>query len=322
MEKYIFILIFMPMFLLFYQVFKHLLVNRNSIHRIKNYINTDDLNSSERKKDNRNELKYSFYQISKRMWRFKLFDGYRERVRVNLLRANILLKPEEFITISLIIMIGIGIAVFLTFESIGVAVIGLIIGFFIPEKIIKTKIKKRLKCLNEQLSDALSLISSSLKVGYSFFQAIETVANEMNGPIAEEFKVLQKEINLGTPTEAALENMLKRVTSDDLDLVITAVLIQRQIGGNLSEILDNITATIRERVRIKGEVKTLTAQGRLSGIIISLLPPSLCGTLFLINREFMEVLFKSSLGIAIIVFSLIMELMGIFFINKIVKIEV
>ena len=184
------------------------------------------------------------------------------------------------------------------------------------------KIKKRIKGLNEQLGDAIVMISNSLKTGYSFFQAIDMVAGEMTGPISEEFSILQKEINLGLSTDKALENLSARVSSDDLELVITAVLIQRQVGGNLAEVLDNISATIRDRVRIKGEIKTVTAQGRMSGWVISLLPAGLCLLIYVINPQYMAVLFTRPLGIMMLVISVFMELLGIFFISRIVKIEI
>jgi tight adherence protein B len=212
--------------------------------------------------------------------------------------------------------------VFALTKSILFTVIASIIAWLFPTFILRARIKKRVKSLNEQLSDAIVLISNSLKAGYSFFQAVDIVAKEMTGPIAEEFALLQKEVNLGLTTEKALENLVARVKSDDLELVVIAVLIQRQVGGNLSEILDNISSTIRERVKIKGEVKTVTAQGRASGFIISLLPVGLGLILFVINPEHISTLFTDPIGIAILVFSVMMELIGIYFISKIVKIEI
>ena len=147
------------------------------------------------------------------------------------------------------------------------------------------------------------------------------VAEEMNGPIAEEFAVFKKEVNLGQNTEKAFENMIARVSSEDLELVITAVLIQRQVGGNLSEVLDNITETIRDRVRIKGELKTITAQGKISGIVISLLPVILCFVIYLINPTQMSMLFTRPLGQAMIAVAVVMELTGIILIRKVVRIE-
>ena len=203
--------------------------------------------------------------------------------------------------------------------------LALIIGcaaWYAPMLILKSKVKKRIKLLNEQLGDAIGLVSNSLKAGYSFFQAVDMVAKEMTGPIAEEFQVLQKEINLGLPTEKALENLAARIPSDDLGLLVTAVLIQRQTGGNLAEVLDNISTTIRDRVRIKGEIRTVTAQGRISGWVISLLPVGLCFLIYLINPQHISVLFTRTLGILLLAVSALMELTGIFIIRRIIKIEI
>jgi len=225
-------------------------------------------------------------------------------------------------TICLILFAILSLLVFLISSSVMLSIITGFIGMFIPKYILGVKIKKRVKYLNDQLSDAITLISNSLKAGYSFFQSVDIVTKEMTGPISEEFLLLQKEINLGLPTKEALENLIGRVGSDDLELVVTAVIIQRQTGGNLSEVLDNISSTIRDRVKIKAEVRTITAQGRMSGLIISILPIVLGFIIYLINPEHISILFKSPLGLGILGFSVIMELIGIYAINKIVKVEV
>jgi len=144
----------------------------------------------------------------------------------------------------------------------------------------------------------------------------------MEGPLAMEFAKTLREINFGTTTEQALQNMVFRVESDDLDLMITSVLIQRQIGGNLAEILDNISNTLRERIRIKGEIKTLTAQGRISGIIIGLLPPILIGVLLLLNPNYIGVLLEKKIGILLLSVGALSEVIGVMIIRKIVNIEV
>jgi tight adherence protein B len=149
-------------------------------------------------------------------------------------------KHEEFITVCLILFFVMGLLFFVVTNSLLYSAAMAIVGWLAPTFFVRSRIKKRIKSLNEQLSDAIVLISNSLKAGYSFFQAVDIVSKEMSGPIAEEFSLLQKEVNLGLTTEKALENLVSRVKSDDLELVVIAVLIQRQVGGNLSEILDNI----------------------------------------------------------------------------------
>ena len=164
---------------------------------------------------------------------------------------------------------------------------------------------------------------NGLRSGYSVLQAMEAVSREMPSPIASEFGRVVQEVQIGLPLEQALGNMLRRIKSDDLDLVITAISVQREVGGNLAEILDVISFTIRERVRIKGEVRTLTAQGRYSGYVISLLPIGLALVLFCVNKPYVERLFTSGFcGWAMVVCGLLMIGTGFIAIQKIVTIEV
>ena len=202
------------------------------------------------------------------------------------------------------------------------AFVGAIIGVVLPWLIIGIKTEKRMKLFNRQLGDALILTANSLRTGYSFMQAMDMVAKEMKPPISGEFARTVKEISLGTTTEDALGNMAKRIDSADLDLVITAVLIQRQVGGNLAEVLDNIARTIRERVRIRGEIKTLTAQGRASGLVIGLLPIVMGGIIYLLNPEYIRTLFVVPLGRMLLAGAAVSQVIGILLIRRIVDIEV
>ena len=179
-----------------------------------------------------------------------------------------------------------------------------------------------MRAFNSQLGDALILIANSLRTGYSFMQALDMVAQEMRPPISTEFGRAVKEMNLGVPVENALGNLAKRIDSEDLDLVLTSVLIQRQVGGNLSEVLDNIARTIRERVRIRGEIRTMTAQGRISGIIISLLPIALGLVIYTMNPGYVRVLFVHPIGQLMLGVAVVGQIIGVFVIRRIVDIEV
>lgn len=204
-------------------------------------------------------------------------------------------------------------------------VLSILLGLFssfIPTIIQRQQQNKKAKLFNSQLPDTLTLASNSLKAGYSFLQAMDVVAREMPPPISEEFARALKEANLGVPIEDALMQITKRVESKDLELVITAVVIQRQVGGNLASILDNITETIRERVRIKGEIKTLTAQGKISGMVIGGMPFCLGFYLAATNPKYIGVLFTHPLGPLILLMAFCSQLIGTFFIYKIVNIEV
>lgn len=326
MLKLILFFSFITIAMLLFPVVKYLVGKQKAIFRLKRYISADEIRE-EKKKIIRKDYRTGFYIISKTIGNARMLDGYKKTIQMQLTRAHILLKSEEYITVCLILFSIFALLVFVITRSMPLsssllfAIAAGIAGWLAPNFVIKNRIKKRIKYLNEQLCDAISLISNSLKAGYSFFQSIDIVAKEMSGPIAEEFSLLQKEINLGLSTEKALENLVGRISSDDLELVVTAVLIQRQVGGNLSEVLDNISSTIRERIKLKGEVKTVTANGRMSGLIISLLPPILGFILYLINPGHISLLFTNPIGIAIVVFSVLMELIGIYFIGKIVKVE-
>lgn len=326
MLRIIFIFSFLTSISILYQIIKFLSGKQKSISRLKKYTSMEVIRE-EKKINNNKEIKIGFGFISKGIGNVSILNRYKKKIQIQLARAHILLKPEEFITTSVVVTCLVGTLAFVIVRNMPLtsalffAVSASIFGWFIPTLILKSKTKKRLKYLNEQLCDAITLISNSLKAGYSFFQSVEIVSKEMTGPISEEFSQMQKEINLGLTTEKALENLVARVLSDDLELVVTAVLIQRQVGGNLSEVLDNITSTIRERLKIKRDVKTLTAQGRMSATVIAVLPPALGVILFLINPEQMGLLFKNPLGIAILGFSAFMEFIGIVFIKKAIKVE-
>lgn len=317
------LLAFISILLLSYQLARPVFAKGDSMSRLAKYINTDvprNIKKSDKRKDARNTLEI----VSRGIGNAKFLDGYKKKIQLKLTRAHLLLKAEEFISLNLILFV-VGAAIVLLLRGGAawpLAVIFGAIGWFIPSMVLNQKIKKRVRTLNDQLGDAITLISNSLKAGYSFFQAVDMVAREMTGPIAEEFSLLQKEINLGVTSEKALENLASRVSSDDLGLVVTAVTIQRQVGGNLAEVLDNISTTIRDRVRIKAEIKTVTAQGRMSGWVISLLPVGLGMLIYLINPSHMSLLFTRPLGLLILAVSVFMELIGIFFISRIVKIEV
>lgn len=202
------------------------------------------------------------------------------------------------------------------------AIAGAFLFFWSPFLVIRARTKRRMKALNNQLGDALILISNSLRTGYSFLQSFDLVAREMQPPISVEFSRTMKEMNLGMTTEDALENMARRIDSNDLDLVITAVLIQRQVGGNLAELLDNLAHTIRERVRIRGHIQTLTAQGRISGVIITLLPVGIGLVIYFLNPDYISLLFNHSIGSTLLVGAVVSQIIGILLVRRIVNIEV
>ena len=250
-------------------------------------------------------------------------------------RADLKLKPSEFLLIWAACVIGVPIIMFMlsvVFPTLGnplVLLVGALVGFFIPRFWLNRRKSGRLGSFNKQLPDTITLIANALRAGSSFLQAIELVVRESRPPISTEFGRVIREVNLGLPFDQALENMVRRVRSDDLELMATAISIQHQVGGNLAEILDSIAFTIRERVRIKGEIRTLTAQQRLSGYVVGFLPIGLAGFLFIAAPGFMSPMFTKPPevlglpgGVVILIFGGIMMFIGFMIIRRIVDIEV
>ncbi|KJS88563.1 MAG: hypothetical protein JM58_00755 [Peptococcaceae bacterium BICA1-8] len=253
----------------------------------------------------------------------KVFEArsYTKKIEAELLKADIPMRGSEFIVFNIINIAFIGFITFII-GGFGPALVFSSLGFILPNFFVKRKKKQRFEKLGLQIGDCLTVMSNSLRAGFSFQQAMELVSKEMTGPLAAEFGKTLREINFGTPTEQALSNMAERIECDDLDLLITAVLIQRQIGGNLAEILDNISTTLRERIRIKGEIKTLTAQGRISGMVVGLMPPALFAILLIISPDYIMELLQNKTGIMLLAGGLVSEVIGFLVIKKIVNIEV
>jgi tight adherence protein B len=220
-----------------------------------------------------------------------------DRVARELARADLKFKVAEYYALIFLSTTVVAVLGYLIQPSWISAIIGAIIGFFIPRFYVKQKQNQRLNRFNYQLSDMLNLMVNGLRAGYSTMQAMEAVSRELPAPISDEFRRLVQEMQIGIPMEKALDNMLRRIPSDDLDFVITAINVQREVGGNLSEILDTISFTIRERVRIKGEIRVLTASVRTSGTILSLIPVGLSLALWFISPEYIGSFFSDSEGL-------------------------
>ena len=210
----------------------------------------------------------------------------------------------------------------LTAAVLGGPFIGGIAGFAVPWVYLSMKINRRQKLFTDQLQDTLSMVANALRVGFSFMQAMDLISREMPDPMGEEFKRVAQDIRVGSTQEAALERMSKRVNSDDFNLVVTAVLIQHQVGGNLSTILDTISTTINDRIKMKREAKTLTAQGRMSGWVLAALPIGITAVLFMINPTYFDPLLRSPMAPLIIGGTIGWMCIGILVINRIVDIDV
>ncbi|HET9052463.1 MAG TPA: type II secretion system F family protein [Candidatus Dormibacteraeota bacterium] len=244
------------------------------------------------------------------------------RLAEDLAKADIKLKASEWVLGVVGASVVIGGLVALRFSNVLLVFVGPIVAYFGSGFVLRFMQARRLRAFDKQLGDTIILLSNALKAGYSFAQAIATVSKTAGPPIGEEFARATREMALGISVDDALNHMVKRNESEDFDLMVTAVQIHRVVGGNLAEILDTIAYTIRERVRIKGEIRTLTAQARASGWIITVLPVALAGLLMVISPDYFSPMFHQTLGVVMIVIGAFMELIGFALIQKIVKIEV
>lgn len=242
-------------------------------------------------------------------------------VEEELLKADLPLRGEEYIALTLVFFAGGGLFGYLL-NGQGAGMVFGAIGLICPVIFLQRKKRLRLDKMNRQIGDCLTVMINSLKAGFSFQQTMDQVSKEMSGPLGMEFARTTREISLGMTAEEALKNMGRRLESDDIDLMITAILIQRQSGGNLAEILENIAHTLRERVRIKGEIKTLTAQGRISGWIVGLLPLGLFAIMLVISPGYMEFFFETRTGLFLLVGGVASQLFGVMIIKKIVDIDI
>lgn len=246
---------------------------------------------------------------------------WRQKTERELARAGLSLHAAEYLALRIILIIIFAPVVFSLSGSMLMAVLAAFAAALLPPFFVKSAQHKRVVQFNNQLGDALTVMANSLRAGFSFMQAADTVSKEMPAPLALEFSRLLREIKLGVTMEDALQNMLERVNSRDLELLITAVKIQRQVGGNLAEILDNIGETIRERIRLKNELKTLTAQGRISGLIIGLLPVLIVAVVSLINPGYMLTLITNPLGPLLLLWAAGSEIIGLILIRRIVSLD-
>nr|WP_083778688.1 type II secretion system F family protein [Oscillochloris trichoides] len=249
----------------------------------------------------------------------------------DLARADLKLTVAEFMGVKLIaavvgLLVGMYVGRANQAAMFGAGLVGAVIFSFAPNIYLNMRAKKRIKSFNDQLGDTITMMANALRGGFSFLQTLDMVARDAPAPMSGEFRRVVQEVGLGRTTEEALQSLLRRMPSEDLDLLITAVNIQMEVGGNLAQILDTIGHTIRERVRIKGEIQTLTAQGRISGWVITGLPIGLAIFITMINPEYMMPIFSFGMPpkhwCCLPVTSLAMIAIGYFAIMKIMDIEV
>jgi tight adherence protein B len=283
----------------------------------QSFLDIEDEEAGKDKEDNRRALEAIDKAIARR--------PFAQKWRIQLSRADLKLTVAEYAALHLIApVVFFAAGYFLLFR--GDLVMSIVVGFggfFAPRIYVSRATSKRLLRFENQLPDTLGLWVNALRSGFSVLQAMEAISRDAPEPTATEFKRVVQEVQLGIDVEDALEHLLSRVESEDLDLVVTAVNIQREVGGNLAEILETISHTIRERIKLKGEIRVLTAQGRITGYLISGLPIVVALFLSVIQPGFMNPMFENRLcGWPMLGIGLALIGMGMAAIQKIVNIEI
>ena len=266
---------------------------------------------------------------------FARFTGqsYMDTLEKELTQCDIPLKPGEFLAARCGAVVGTFFIVLLVWRNFYIALAAAGVMTFVHIPFLALKRSMRVDKFVLQLAEFLILITNSLRSGQTFLQGVDIASKDSPNPIGMEFRLLLKETNLGMPVETAFNNMLLRVPSEDLKIVMSAFSIQRNVGGNLADIMDQVASMIRQRIAIQGQIKVLTTQGKLSGAIVGLLPFGLATAISLINYDYMCKLwtprsepdldpFSRYLGPILLGIGVFMELLGCFVIYKICDIEV
>ncbi len=248
--------------------------------------------------------------------------GVGANMATQLARADLKITVGEFMAATVILVVGAGGVVYFLKRDILITAVVCLVAFFAPRIYVNMARGRRLKAFINQLGDTIQLMVNGIRAGYSILQAMEAVSHEMGPPIADEFGRVVQEVQLGLTLELAMNNMLRRVPSDDLDMMVTAINVQREVGGNLAEVLDSIAYTIRERVRIKGELQAMTGQSRMSGYMVGLIPVFLVVFLYLINPGYMGQMIEHQCGYAMLACAAIGVAAGFAVMSKVMQIDV
>ena len=254
------------------------------------------------------------------------FQAYEEKYVAGATRTldamYLTMTPQQIIYLSLLCMLAVAIVVGVTTANLALALILGFVAFLVPEITIRILKWRRDRKFNEQLVDSLVAMGNALRAGHSLPAALETIAREAEKPMSQEMRLVVQEVRLGVSLDDALRNLHSRMPSEDLDILITSILISREVGGNLADLFDNIADTIRERHRIEGKINSLTAQGKLQGTIIAFLPIVIAVFLNAWSPELMRPMIADWRGLLMLALVVVMEAVGIYMIYRIVSIKV
>ncbi|WP_223592022.1 type II secretion system F family protein [Neobacillus bataviensis] len=311
-------IIFLIVTLLMFLILKRLADKRRMKDRIKEFLPSHQVESTVDQVKKTTFLKQFFLNMST-MFKNVRFSDSTAKV---LLESGSKLKPEEFLALRILTAAGLGIVTGLIKLPWFLAILAAFIGFVLPKISLKRKRKKRLSRINYQLIEVLGMMANSMRAGFSFMQAMQLVGKEVSDPLGPEFDRVVRQSGLGIPLDDVFEELVERLPNKELEVVVRAILAQRKSGGNLAELLETMEETIRGRVRILEELHTLTAQGRMSSWIITLLPVALGLYLSLVNKEYFSPMLHHPLGWVMLSAASVSILIGWAIIQKIIRIEV
>ena len=254
--------------------------------------------------------------------RFATSQGFGEKLDAQLEAAGISLRSGEFVVATVGAGLVAAVVAAAMLQNVLLAAVLGVVGALVPTVLLRTALSRRADKMREQLPDVLTIMASSLRAGHSFLQALDTTAREIQAPANVEFKRLVSEIRLGRPAEDALEALADRVGSPDFRWAVLAVNIQREVGGNLAEILDNVSDTLRERAMMRRQIRVLTAEGRLSAWVLAILPFAIALYMFAVNPKYISLLFTKQVGLVMLGVGGVLMVLGILWMRKIVDIDV
>ncbi len=311
----IFIIVSLGMYL-FLRVYTH---NRRIHTRTQDFLLAPRVEELTTVKEKRPSFFKQFFISIANIFKDIRFSNSTEKI---LLESGSSLRPEEFFALRMITAIGIGIVTAFIGLPWYLCAVAIIIGFALPKVFMKQKRNKRLARINYQLIEVLGMMANSMRAGFSFMQAMQLVGKELPDPLGPEFERVVRQAGLGVPLDTIFEELVERLPNKELEVVVQAILAQRRSGGNLAQLLETMEETIRGRVRILEELNTLTAQGRMSSWIITLLPVGLALYLALVNREYFSPMLEHPLGWTMMFVASVSIILGWVFIQKIIRIEV
>lgn len=314
------ILFLLSAFLFFYSLFHRILMTDKRLDKRRAYY----LKENDQKRLNPKSFNLLVQlQVYKQLVRQRVVSKKKnDKLEIMLSRAGLLLKPEEFVMFQWIAMLLGGGVMYVITDRIFFLALGSVMGFVAPRMIVRRKQQQRLSRFNDGLPDLITTVIGSLRAGFSFIQSLKAVTEEAESPIKEEIELVLKEMQYGRTIEDALLQLKDRIPSEDLELMIQAILIQKQVGGNLATVLETIVQTIRDRNKIHRQIHTLTAQGRLSGTIIGLLPAVVAFFLYLVDAEYMSKFLMHPIGMVMIGVGVVSGTIGFILIRKTTTIEV